>query len=102
MVFQQFNLVGRLMLFTNVALGALGRVPAWRGLLGAWPAPVRAEAMAALVRVGVADYAGQRASTLSGGQQQRGRHRPLPWCSRRGWCWPTSRWRRSTRCPRAG
>ena len=29
-------------------------------------------AMAALHRVGVADYAGQRANTLSGGQQQRG------------------------------
>ena len=28
--------------------------------------------MAALARVGVADYAGQRAGTLSGGQQQRG------------------------------
>ena len=28
--------------------------------------------MAALARVGVADYAGQRANTLSGGQQQRG------------------------------
>ena len=28
--------------------------------------------MSALARVGVADYAGQRANTLSGGQQQRG------------------------------
>ena len=71
-IFQQFNLVGRLSLFTNVALGALGRVGAVRGLLGLWPEPVKAHAMAALVRVGVADYAGQRASTLSGGQQQRG------------------------------
>jgi phosphonate transport system ATP-binding protein len=71
-VFQQFNLVGRLSLYTNVALGALGRVATWRGLLGAWPQPVRDEAMAALARVGVADYAAQRASTLSGGQQQRG------------------------------
>lgn len=34
MIFQQFNLVGRLSLFTNVMLGALGRLPAWRGLLG--------------------------------------------------------------------
>ena len=71
-IFQQFNLVGRLNLFTNVALGALGRVGSWRGFLGLWPEAVRAQAMAALVRVGVADYAGQRASTLSGGQQQRG------------------------------
>jgi phosphonate transport system ATP-binding protein len=71
-VFQQFNLVGRLSLFTNVALGALGRVGPVRGLFGLWPAAVRAQAMAALARVGVADYAGQRAKTLSGGQQQRG------------------------------
>jgi len=71
-IFQQFNLVGRLTLFTNVALGSLGRIPAWRGLLGLWPQETREAAMAALARVGVADYAGQRAGTLSGGQQQRG------------------------------
>lgn len=72
MIFQQFNLVGRLSLFTNVMLGALGRIPAWKGLLGVWPSDDRQRAMAALHRVGVADYAGQRANTLSGGQQQRG------------------------------
>jgi phosphonate transport system ATP-binding protein len=71
-VFQQFNLVGRLSLFSNVALGALGRVGRLRGLVGLWPATVRTQVMAALARVGVADYAGQRANTLSGGQQQRG------------------------------
>ncbi len=71
-VFQQFNLVGRLSLFSNVMLGALGRLPAWRGLIGAWPAADRRAAMAALHRVGVSDRAGQRANTLSGGQQQRG------------------------------
>jgi phosphonate transport system ATP-binding protein len=70
-IFQQFNLVGRLSLFTNVCLGSLGRIPQWRGLLGAWPAETKAAAMAALARVGVADYAPQRANTLSGGQQQR-------------------------------
>ena len=69
---QQFNLVGRLSLFTNVALGSLGRIGTVRGLLGAWPAETKAAAMAALHRVGVADYAAQRANTLSGGQQQRG------------------------------
>jgi phosphonate transport system ATP-binding protein len=72
MIFQQFNLVGRLSLFSNVMLGALGRVPGWQGFLGAWPAADRLRAMAALHRVGVADYAAQRANTLSGGQQQRG------------------------------
>jgi len=72
MIFQQFNLVGRLSLFSNVMLGALGRLPGWRGVLGAWPKADKQMAMAALHRVGVADYAGQRANTLSGGQQQRG------------------------------
>jgi phosphonate transport system ATP-binding protein len=71
MIFQQFNLVGRLTLFTNAALGMLGRIGFWRGLVGLWPADEKAAVMAALQRVGVADYAGQRAATLSGGQQQR-------------------------------
>ena len=70
-IFQQFNLVGRLTLFTNVALGSLGRIPFVRGLMGWWPAETQAAAMAALARVGVAEYAAQRANTLSGGQQQR-------------------------------
>lgn len=72
MIFQQFNLVGRLSLFSNVMLGALGRIPGWKGLLGVWPASDKQLAMAALHRVGVSDYAAQRANTLSGGQQQRG------------------------------
>ena len=72
MIFQQFNLVGRLSLFSNVMLGALGRVPFLTGLLGSWSRDDKERAMAALHRVGVSDYAGQRANTLSGGQQQRG------------------------------
>jgi phosphonate transport system ATP-binding protein len=71
MIFQQFNLVGRLSLFSNVMLGALGRLPEWQGFLGVWPAQDKTKAMAALHRVGVSDYAAQRANTLSGGQQQR-------------------------------
>lgn len=72
MIFQQFNLVGRLSLFTNVMLGSLGRISPIRGVFGLWPAETRQAGMAALQRFGVADYAGQRANTLSGGQQQRG------------------------------
>ena len=71
MVFQQFNLVGRLTLFSNVALGMLGRIGFVQGLFGLWPKVEKTAVMAALARVGVADYAGQRAGTLSGGQQQR-------------------------------
>ena len=71
-IFQQFNLVGRLSLFTNVVLGSLGRIGQVRGFFGLWPQETRLAAMAALSRMGVADYAAQRANTLSGGQQQRG------------------------------
>ena len=71
MIFQQFNLVGRLSLFSNVALGLLGRIDPVRGFLGLWPGKEKTAIMAALQRVGLADYAGQRADSLSGGQQQR-------------------------------
>ncbi len=70
-VFQQFNLVGRLPVLTNVLVGALSRLPAWRTLPGWFPACEHAIAHRAMLRVGIADLAQQRASTLSGGQQQR-------------------------------
>jgi phosphonate transport system ATP-binding protein len=70
-IFQQFNLVGRLPLLTNVMAGMLARVGTWRSLLGWFSRDEKLRAMHALHRVGLADYAGQRASTLSGGQQQR-------------------------------
>ncbi len=70
-IFQQFNLVSRLSLFSNTALGLLGRISFVRGLFGWWTAGEKHEVMAALARVGVAEQAGQRADSLSGGQQQR-------------------------------
>lgn len=70
-VFQQFNLVGRLSVLTNVLLGGLGNMPAWRGNLGLFSRAEKMAAMEALARVGMEKHATQRASTLSGGQQQR-------------------------------
>lgn len=70
-VFQQFNLVTRLTVLTNVLIGLLGSVPRWRGTLGLFTPDEKTRAMAALDRVGIADHAGKRASNLSGGQQQR-------------------------------
>jgi phosphonate transport system ATP-binding protein len=70
-VFQQFNLVDRLPVLTNVMLGALGRLPLWRTLLHRFPKDVRSLALDSLDRVGIRDKSFQRASTLSGGQQQR-------------------------------
>jgi len=71
MIFQQFNLVSRLKVLTNVMLGALGRVPLWRSFLHFFPKDVRHLAHESLARVGIAEKAFHRASTLSGGQQQR-------------------------------
>jgi phosphonate transport system ATP-binding protein len=71
-IFQQFNLVGRLSLLTNILTGMLSRIPTWRSLLGLFRKEEKMAAMEALHRVGMAGYADQRASTLSGGQQQRG------------------------------
>ena len=71
MVFQQFNLVGRMSVLRNVLVGQLHRIPQWRGLAGWFTAAERARAIEALHRVGIGDHHAQRASTLSGGQQQR-------------------------------
>lgn len=70
-IFQQFNLVGRLPLITNVLTGLTGQIPLWRALLGQFTLEERARALDALSRLGLRDQAFQRASTLSGGQQQR-------------------------------
>ena len=70
-IFQQFNLVGRLPLITNVLTGLLYRVPWWRSLLGWFTRSELTEGFNALRKVGMAGYAWQRTSTLSGGQQQR-------------------------------
>jgi phosphonate transport system ATP-binding protein len=70
-VFQQFNLVNRLSVITNVLIGTLSRLPLWRTLLFRFPEEERRLAIAALQRVGIADWAFQRAANLSGGQQQR-------------------------------
>lgn len=70
-IFQQFNLVGRLSVLTNVLIGHLGRVPRWRGTLGLFNRREKEQARAALTRVGIPQVAAQRSSTLSGGQLQR-------------------------------
>lgn len=70
-VFQQFNLVPRLSVLTNVCLGRLGQISRWRGTLGGFSHAEKREAMRALARVGIAEHALKRGSELSGGQQQR-------------------------------
>jgi phosphonate transport system ATP-binding protein len=71
MVFQQFNLAGRLDVLTNVLVGRLSQIPAHRALLRLWSDEDRAIAFAALEMLDMAAFSGQRAERLSGGQQQR-------------------------------
>lgn len=70
-VFQSFKLVRRLTALENVLLGRLSGWSPLRSSLGLYPCADRELAWALLERVGLADYAWQRADTLSGGQQQR-------------------------------
>lgn len=71
MIFQQFGLVKRSDVITNVLLGCLNAKPAWQTIPGIFTAAERAQALALLARFGVESLALQRADTLSGGQQQR-------------------------------
>ena len=70
-IFQQFNLVPRLSVLTNVCLGLLGRMPFVRGTLSNFTMDEKRHAMHALGRVGMTEHALKRGSELSGGQQQR-------------------------------
>ena len=71
MIFQQFNLVPRLDVLTNVMLGRLNHRSSLASLLNIFSDGERAMAIAALERLGIERAALQRAGTLSGGQQQR-------------------------------
>src|SRR5262249_52386743 len=70
-IFQQYNLVPRLSVLTNVCLGLLGRLPTVRGVLVRFGAAEKRSVRHALDRVGIAEHALRRASELSGGQKQR-------------------------------
>ncbi|MBV9456932.1 MAG: phosphonate ABC transporter ATP-binding protein [Bradyrhizobium sp.] len=71
MIFQQFNLIGRLDVLTNVLMGRLSDISSWRSLFQLWPERDVAVAMSALEQFDIAQLAAQRADQLSGGQQQR-------------------------------
>jgi len=71
MIFQQFNLVPRLDVLTNVLLGRLNHRSTVLNLLSIFSRDERILAINALERLGIAQTALQAAGTLSGGQQQR-------------------------------
>ncbi len=71
MIFQQFNLVKRSPVMTNVLAGRLGYVNPLQSLVGYFSKADRERALASLEQVGLSDKAHVRADSLSGGQQQR-------------------------------
>jgi phosphonate transport system ATP-binding protein len=71
MVFQQFNLVKRSSVLSNVLSGRLGYVNTVTSSLHIFSADDRKKAFSSLEQVGLADKAHVRADSLSGGQQQR-------------------------------
>jgi phosphonate transport system ATP-binding protein len=71
MIFQQFNLVKRSSVLTNVLTGRLGYVSTWQSLVGHFGEDDYRRAAINLERVGLRERAHNRADRLSGGQQQR-------------------------------
>ncbi|CAM5770518.1 phosphonates import ATP-binding protein PhnC [Labrys miyagiensis] len=71
MIFQQFNLIGRLDVLTNVLMGRLNKVSTANAVLQLWSKEDKALALSALEQFDIANLAAQRADSLSGGQQQR-------------------------------
>ena len=71
MVFQEYNLVERLTVMENLLSGRLGYTPAFKAWLRRFPQADIDRAFALLDRVGLGNFANQRADALSGGQRQR-------------------------------
>jgi phosphonate transport system ATP-binding protein len=71
MIFQQFNLVPRLDVASNVLHGTLNRRSTLATMLNLWSEADITRALDILDRLGIADQATKRAEALSGGQQQR-------------------------------
>lgn len=71
MIFQQFNLVKRSSVMTNVLSGRLGYISPYQSLLNYFSGDDRQRAVTNLAKVGLSEKAYVRADSLSGGQQQR-------------------------------
>ena len=71
MIFQQFNLVDRLDVLTNVLIGSLGRNYSFLNLFGYFSKEEKINALRNLSRFELTEKSLQRSGTLSGGQQQR-------------------------------
>ena len=71
MIFQQFNLVPRMDVVSNVLHGVLNRRSTLQTMFSLWSRADILRALEILDRLGIAEQAPKRAEALSGGQQQR-------------------------------
>jgi phosphonate transport system ATP-binding protein len=71
MIFQQFNLVPRMDVASNVLHGILNRRSTLQVMFNLWSRADILKALDILDRLGIAEQAPKRAEALSGGQQQR-------------------------------
>lgn len=71
MIFQQFNLVPRMDVVSNVLHGTLNRRSTMATMFNLYPTEDIHTAIDILDRLGIAEHAAKRAEALSGGQQQR-------------------------------
>ncbi len=71
MIFQQFNLVPRMDVVSNVLHGTLNRRSTLATIFNLYPEADIHRAIDILDRLGIAEHAPKRAEALSGGQQQR-------------------------------
>ena len=71
-IYQNFNLVSRSTVLTNIILGKISTISSWRILFNVWPKGFQMKAFELLKEVGLQDInLNKRVENLSGGQQQR-------------------------------
>lgn len=89
-VFQQFNLVGRLPVITNVLTGLLPRVPLWRSLTRWFLRGEVRQGLEALAQVGIDDYAFLSVPPRCPAASSSAQPSPEPWCRTPASSWPMS------------
>lgn len=71
MIFQHYNLIGRVNVIKNVLHGRLGKMSGWKSLFNLYSHEDKLRALKLLRKVGLEEKKYQRADALSGGQMQR-------------------------------
>lgn len=71
MIFQHYNLIGRVNVIKNVLYGRLGKISVLKSLLGLYSREEKSDAYELLKKVGLEEQIYKRADALSGGQMQR-------------------------------